>query len=63
MDVCKRISPPLVEIAPGHSTACHLYYEVDSSGSVKPGTTASHPEKLTTQRNTIQNGTIQNKTT
>lgn len=28
MDVCKRVAPPLFEIAPGHQAACHLYGEV-----------------------------------
>jgi peptide/nickel transport system ATP-binding protein len=27
MDVCRRVDPPLLEVAPGHRVACHLYDE------------------------------------
>jgi oligopeptide transport system ATP-binding protein len=31
MDICRRVVPPVVEIGPGHSVACHLYSETTTT--------------------------------
>ncbi|NDJ60720.1 MAG: ABC transporter ATP-binding protein [Chloroflexi bacterium] len=30
MERCKHVEPPLVEVAPGRSVACHLHYDVET---------------------------------
>jgi peptide/nickel transport system ATP-binding protein len=38
MDVCERVAPALVDVAPGHAVACHLYPAISSTGGETPGT-------------------------
>jgi oligopeptide/dipeptide ABC transporter ATP-binding protein len=43
IDVCRRVEPPLVEVAPGHRAACHLVPGPDDGGrpAGRPGGAAS----------------------
>jgi peptide/nickel transport system ATP-binding protein len=35
-DICERVPPPIVEIEPGHQTACHLYPAPSGNGRLAP---------------------------
>jgi peptide/nickel transport system ATP-binding protein len=36
IDVCHRVTPPLVELAPGHSAACHVAADLEAQGMGAP---------------------------